>query len=388
MGKIRVNTDALEQQKQQMEQISKMLHSVSSDISSVNRNLSWKIASRSQIKGMLKNYASYTSTLEQKNRNLSKVLQTASQQYQRTEKKLGNMEVAEAKAEAEVSKAENEKTSDTDDIDSDIIRIIKNILSVKDKLGDDDEAGIAKDAIEYLEKLLAFLNGDKKGFTGAGDWCSLADASFSVWKGLYDWYCKIYKDAPEGIFSKIAQKEVKVAGLGFAFMGLIGSVSTASDGLDDKKWQSITADYLDCGKDLFSVIKAGYEVKKFGDLKSLVNLKKGPWSAAGIYKAIADGIVDSVSQGFRSQEKYYEDGVWSLEDTAATGIDLSVAGLYGMVHTLTFGCDELAYEAVKQALGIEQSGSYKENVTEGLKNFADRMGERIGNLINNIRKNK
>lgn len=104
MGKLRVNTDALEQQKQQMEQISKMLHSVSSDISSVNRNLSWKIASRSQIKGTLKNYASYTSTLEQKNRSLSKVLQTVSQQYQRTERKVENMEVAEAKAEAEVSK--------------------------------------------------------------------------------------------------------------------------------------------------------------------------------------------------------------------------------------------------------------------------------------------
>lgn len=144
MGKLRVNTDALEQQKQQMEQISKMLHSVSSDISSVNRNLSWKIASRSQIKGTLKNYASYTSTLEQKNRSLSKVLQTVSQQYQRTERKVENMEVAEAKAEAEVSKVENEKIPNTDDVDSNIIRIIKNILSVKDKLGGDDEAGYCK----------------------------------------------------------------------------------------------------------------------------------------------------------------------------------------------------------------------------------------------------
>lgn len=111
MGKIRVNTDALEQQKQQMEQISKMLHSVSSDISSVNRNLSWKIASRSQIKGMLKNYASYTNTLEQKNRSLSKVLQTASQQYQRTERKLENMEVAEAKAEAGKHEQKTEEKS-------------------------------------------------------------------------------------------------------------------------------------------------------------------------------------------------------------------------------------------------------------------------------------
>lgn len=89
-------------------------------------------------------------------------MQTVSQQYQRTERKVENMEVAEAKAEAEVSKVENEKIPNTDDVDSNIIRIIKNILSVKDKLGGDDEAGIAKDAIEYLEKLLAFLNGDKK----------------------------------------------------------------------------------------------------------------------------------------------------------------------------------------------------------------------------------
>lgn len=92
----------------------------------------------------MKNYASYTSTLEQKNRSLSKVLQTVSQQYQRTERKVENMEVAEAKAEAEVSKVENEKIPNTDDVDSNIIRIIKNILSVKDKLGGDDEAGYCK----------------------------------------------------------------------------------------------------------------------------------------------------------------------------------------------------------------------------------------------------
>ncbi len=93
MSKIRVNTNALDQQAQQMEQIAKMLGSVSSDVSYVNRNLSWKISSRAQIKHSLNNYSSYINNLERKSKSFSGVLKEASTQYQSTEKKLGAVTV-------------------------------------------------------------------------------------------------------------------------------------------------------------------------------------------------------------------------------------------------------------------------------------------------------
>lgn len=362
MGKIRVNTDALEQQKQQMEQITKMIHSVSSDISSVNRNLSWKIASRSQIKGMLKNYASYTSTLEQKNKKLSKILHNAAKQYQKTEKKLEDAEVKEIKTQ-----------------DDDILKIIKDLLSGDSYFGGNDEAGIAKDIIEYLEKLVAFLNGDKLGFTGAGDWCSLADASFNVWKGLYDWYCEIYKDAPEGFFSDIVQKRVKCVGLASAFVALIGASFSASDGLDQKEWQSIVADYLGCGKELVSVIGAGYEVKNFEQLKSLADLKAGPWTPAAVYEAVAKSVIASIEQGFRSHEKYSADGVWDVGDTGATGIDISMAGLYGFCDSLTGGLDNIVFGLVDRLSGGDGNSdlSYVEKAAEGYKIMANTIADWI-----------
>lgn len=93
MSKIRVNTNALDQQAQQMEQIARMLSSVSSDVSYVNRNLSWKISSRAQIKHSLNNYSSYINNLERKSKSFSGVLKEASTQYQSTEKKLGAVTV-------------------------------------------------------------------------------------------------------------------------------------------------------------------------------------------------------------------------------------------------------------------------------------------------------
>ena len=83
MSKIRVNTNALDQQAQQMEQIAKMLGSVSSEVSAVNRNLSWKIASRSQIRYSLNNYSNYINNLERKNRSLSSVLKEDSIRIQK-----------------------------------------------------------------------------------------------------------------------------------------------------------------------------------------------------------------------------------------------------------------------------------------------------------------
>lgn len=115
MSKIRVNTNALDQQAQQMEQIAKMLGSVSSEVSAVNRNLSWKIASRSQIRYSLNNYSNYINNLERKNRSLSSVLKEASRQYQNTEKKLGAVTVKGQESSKDSSTSTTKPEKDEDD---------------------------------------------------------------------------------------------------------------------------------------------------------------------------------------------------------------------------------------------------------------------------------
>ncbi|WP_349086686.1 hypothetical protein, partial [Coprococcus intestinihominis] len=237
---------------------------------------------------------------------------------------------------------------DTDE-EKDLLSTVKTLLRGTDKWGDVDEAGVLEDVISYFESFTTFFSGDKKGLTGASDWCNLADSSIGVWTGLYDYFCDMYKGLKTGFFGDVAQKNVKVLGLSAGFLGLTASILSASNGLDNKQWQSIVADYVDCGKDMLSVIKSGYALKHIGDVKSLSEIKAGPWSALNIYSAIGEAGIQSISQGFRSHEKYYADGQWDMGDTGATGIDISMAGIYGISHSLTLGFDDLIFGAIDNA---------------------------------------
>ena len=265
--------------------------------------------------------------------------------------------------------------------EKDLLSTVKTLLNGADKFGDDDEAGVLKDVISYIQDFTSFFNGDKKGLTGASDWCDLADSSIGVWTGLYDYFCDMYKGLKTGFFGDIAQKNVKVLGLSAGFLGLTASILSASNGLDNKQWQSIVADYVDCGKDMLSVIKSGYALKHIGDVKSLSEIKAGPWSALNIYSAIGEAGIQSISQGFRSHEKYYADGQWDMGDTGATGIDISMAGIYGISHSLTLGFDDLIFGAIDNATGGNGTAdmSYFEKAAEGYKILANKCGEAIGN---------
>ena len=269
---------------------------------------------------------------------------------------------------------------DTDE-EKDLLSTVKTLLRGTDKWGDVDEAGVLEDVISYFESFTTFFSGDKKGLTGASDWCNLADSSIGVWTGLYDYFCDMYKGLKIGFFGDVAQKNVKVLGLSAGFLGLTASILSASNGLDNKQWQSIVADYVDCGKDMLSVIKSGYALKHIGDVKSLSEIKAGPWSALNIYSAIGEAGIQSISQGFRSHEKYYADGQWDMGDTGATGIDISMAGIYGISHSLTLGFDDLIFGAIDNATGGNGTAdmSYFEKAAEGYKILANKCGEAIGN---------
>lgn len=65
---------------------------------------------------------------------------------------------------------------DTDE-EKDILSTVKTLLRGTDKWGDVNEAGVLEDVISYFESFTTFFSGDKKGLTGASDWCDLADSS-------------------------------------------------------------------------------------------------------------------------------------------------------------------------------------------------------------------
>lgn len=87
MSKIRVNTNALDQQAQQIKEISRILDTVIQEVGQVNKGLSWKISSRVQIRHKLNQYAKYIGELDYKTRKLASGLHKISYQYEKTENK-------------------------------------------------------------------------------------------------------------------------------------------------------------------------------------------------------------------------------------------------------------------------------------------------------------
>lgn len=87
MSKIRVNTNALDQQAQQIKEISRILDTVIQEVGQANKGLSWKISSHMQIRHKLNQYVKYIGELDYKTRKLSSSLYQVKHQYEKTENK-------------------------------------------------------------------------------------------------------------------------------------------------------------------------------------------------------------------------------------------------------------------------------------------------------------
>lgn len=242
---------------------------------------------------------------------------------------------------------------------------------------------IFNEGISYIESLWGFLTGDKKGLTGASDWCKLGDDTISWWKEAYTLFYDKYSDVGNDLFNSSVREGVAYAGIGASALGLISEMLNASNGLEEKNVANIFADYMKCGNNVVDVISDIYKSTHLNDTNSLFEIKSGVWSAGKLYEAIAKGGVDAVSQGIKSVDKYLSDGKWDAVDTGATGIDISLAGLNVVVHTLTYGMDTFVYSAVDILSGGNGNSDmgYVEKAAEGYKMFAKYIGSKIGNLF-------
>ena len=86
-----------------------------------------------------------------------------------------------------------------------------------------------------------------------------------------------------------------------------------------------------------STANIGKETVGFG--KTLYLIGKDPVFKypAHVYTSILQSAMDVAGQTYDSIHKYKEDGHWSLEDTAYTGIEASVKGLDTLLSKISFG---------------------------------------------------
>lgn len=395
MGKIRVDTAVFDNQRAEFENIGRKMELVRADVSSVRQNLNWQISSRTQIEEKLAGYGTYMEKLQQKNQSLSAVLQALSEEYQRTESKVsGKVENesanrGEERGETAPEKNDDNKEESTDDSLKKNLGWLESLFKFLDKmdLGNMKWLGPAAGVIAYMKSLFEFYTGDKTGITGASGLLDLADSSISTWTDFFDFYRDKYDKA--GFFNDTNNRRVKILDLVSSVLGFGSDFVSAVKGEEGRTALGAIADYIGSMEKLGDIWESGYKLAHLNDVTSLVSQssKIGIWTPAVLYKAVWKSGVAFTEQTVRSVEKYLQDGSWDpVGDTAAVGIDASVAGLYAIAHTLTFGVDDIIYGAVVKFTGGDTNSelSYAEQAMEGLKIMTDTIGNGIGNAIGNV----
>lgn len=242
------------------------------------------------------------------------------------------------------------------------IALIKPFLSLADKKKI-SEAGLANANLSYVASLYNFYTGDKRGLTGAADLFDLSDKSIGLWTEWYDY---------------IKGKDTLSGGLGIAgsSFGLVSSALEVADKINSGNLgpAGVTGEVIGLGDNALGIWESIEKLKHIGDTTPNFTDSGGLYSPLTLWSTFGKTAVATVSQTFKSIDKYSADGKWDLGDTGRTGTELGVAGLYKMLDSLSFGG--------LSALG-NVTGFTPENISRDIENMADGIGKAAGNYIVN-----
>lgn len=90
MGKIKINSDCVKGQAEQLQEIASTIQNISDEITNCSQNLRWNIASSEMVRDKLTSYTQQTQKISEKCNQLSSALMEDMQLYQDTEKKIAN----------------------------------------------------------------------------------------------------------------------------------------------------------------------------------------------------------------------------------------------------------------------------------------------------------
>lgn len=385
-----MNTDRLGGFQSDMQNILRSVNSIMSQFNSVSGNLDWDIKASSNISSRLSaisralmaesrgisGMAVYLGNAKTKYSGLekqNKVLKEVSKQTKTGAAAVNTQKASTNSTEGTQNVDGNSGTANSEkDVDSQFLALLKSMLKWEDKTGTGNGAGVAADGISYLESLYDFFTGDKKGLTGAEDWLDLGDKSASVWKGLYDYLNKFYGGAGE-VFSEASQTKVAKVSVASSTLGFIGSLCGDVDyamHTENARMSGIIGETVGSGTEAMDIWNAVERLEHIGDKTENITTRKGIYSPLTFYTAIAKGTISSTAQAFKSYEKYSADGSWDLNDTASTGVEFAVSGLYSMANTLTFGL-----------FSEKTTGVTAADVSESLENWAGNIGTQAGEYI-------
>lgn len=379
MAKIYIEPAKARTALSQQEALERALQALSKDVGGIRRGLNYKIAGREAIDARLRDAINQINKEVNSTKALRMGLEQIIVRYEQAENSNTDRVAAEktsARNGDSISQDQSTKTDKNDDLDNHILALIKAILSWADKTKTSDKAGLGKSGLSYIESLVDFFTGDKRGLTGAEDLFDLGDKSIGLWTEFYD-YLKDFYNGAGNTFSTTNQRYVAGLGITGGIFELISSACGIADTISNTENigpARIIGEVLGGGDSVVDIWSGVEKLKHVGDTATNITTRDGLYSPLSFYSTIAKSYIDAFSQGFKSYEKYAADGIWDLGDTGNTGVEFSVTGLYSMVNSLSFGLTD----QIAGSFGVSP-----DSISESIENWADTVGKRAGNYILN-----
>lgn len=401
MPKWKADTDSLENKSMDLNKLSRQLSAVGRDIRSSGNlsrlSFSGKTTMQNRINSLIADIDDQAGKLRIMGEKLSEIAEVYECNENRIKDNSGQMEDfsltdtpgsarGEASADGSGDNMLSENGEDSGNGSSDeaeskktsIIDIILNwieaFLKYDDKVHKDKGSGAAKNLLSYLRKLFGFWTGDKRGWSGASDLCDLAKSSSSLWSAYYKYLASTLPKGEKDFFTSAFGLKASAVGIAGSFFGFLGGIAKAMENCrnmlseDRIQWAGYTSEGISAASGMADIVKSLYDFKNFDEL-----LKKGDGklhSEADNWLTLVQTGISTVSQVFDSYSKYYADGVWDMGDTAATGIDSSIAGLEKLISSYSFGI-----------FSAKNFGTTPEEISEGLKSWCSDVGKDIGNYV-------
>ena len=105
-----------------------------------------------------------------------------------------------------------------------------------------------------------------------------------------------------------------------------------------------------------------------------------------IWVALLESGLGIFEQSIKSHQKYYADGKWSVDDTAKFLMEVSLAGLYGISHTLSAHLDDVIFAWIEKATGGDDNSDMTviEKAAAGYAILAENIGNAVAKFGKNL----
>ncbi|MCF0260283.1 MAG: hypothetical protein HUJ54_10535 [Erysipelotrichaceae bacterium] len=379
MSRIYVDFAQLEDVSDQCRLISSRIDKLQKELNEINRSLNWKVKSREVVSNNFRSISASLESVSGDMKKYSEFTREALDQY----RKLNGMEPPKSSINIETSSDQRKRT--IQEIIHLLLHLPEYIADILNRIGKNTDAGLFGDFFAFMLELLKYFRGWDNTDIGLASFFGVGAAAFGAWTGMYDYILKaLLKNNPKlldgvgtGLFSAAGQKGVlgvNIVGSLFESAQKFSKLYSEPQTRDFLQW---TAAYIDAAQPILDIGKDVYELKDLSNAKSV-------FSGGDFYLAAANGGIEAVQQGFESYSKYQSDGV-TLQEWAYIGVESSVEGIGGIIHTLTFGLDE----PVMAVLDILMDGkidkpdnmSYYDLIAQELENWTVDVGNGVGALI-------